>query len=488
MLESLRHRYYSLRYRALRHKRRELKAVRRWLEDTENLLHLSVILVVPVLIGWITWLSNVSPIISFFVYPPLASGTYTLFADPDGRYSTPRKFVGGMTTGALGGWIALELTARFLYTVPPAQFRVHAGAAALGILLTGLATWLLSFEQPMAFSTALLVLVTGSEQLTYVVGIVISSILVASIFVAWRRNFYRERSRYLFQSTSGDDKVLVPVRGDDTLSLALFAAHLAAAHETGKVVLMQTVSEESIRETEDEIEAMAASTTESDGAGVQTHDITSKAEEQITDRVLQHLDRLTDQITSEVDVPCEYVVAIDDGSIGKTILQTAEAENCDLICAPYETEEGVPAQVVQTLLSGAIDTVVFRPSNGRTEWQRLLVMVRTSGQIANTMLDFAQRLVSDDGTISACSCISNHRKRRTAEILLENVVESLSVPVETRIEHGSVEEFLTRNASHYDVAILGASTDRIAPSRFISAPTYERIYELECDLAIVHRG
>ncbi|WP_254526051.1 HPP family protein [Natrinema caseinilyticum] len=487
MLESLRGRYYSIRRRARRLKRRELKSLRRWFEDTENLLHLSALIVIPLLIGSITWLSNASPIISFFVYPPLASGTYTLFADPDGRYSTPRKFVGGMTTGALCGWFALELTARFLYVVPPEQFRVHAGAAALGILLTGLSTWMLEFEEPTAFSTALLILVTGSEKLTYVVGIVVSSILVASIFVVWRRHFYCERSRYLFQSTSGDDKVLVPVRGDGTVSLALFAARLAAAHEMGKVVLMQTVSEDAIQETADRI-GSTASPTESDGSEGQTHDSTSKAEEQITDRALQRFDRLSERITSEVDVPCEYVVAVDTGSTGKTILQTAGTENCDLICAPYETDEAAPAQFVRTLISGTIDTVVFRPSNGRTEWHRLLVMVRSSGQLANTMLEFAKRLVSDGGTISASSCISNHGERRATEILLENVVESLSVPVETRIGHGSVEEFLTRNASHYDVAIVGASTDRSAPSRFISSPTYERIYELECDLAIVHRG
>lgn len=70
----------------------------------------------------------------------------------------------------------------------------------------------------------------------------------------------------------------------------------------------------------------------------QVRDITSRAEEQITDRALTRLEHLQDQITSEVDVPCKYVV--DDGAAGETILQTADAENCDLICAPFETKEG----------------------------------------------------------------------------------------------------------------------------------------------------
>jgi hypothetical protein len=224
MFESLRYRYHSVRRRVRRIERREVREFRQWIEDTENLLRLSALVVVPLLIGWITWLSNISPVVSFLVYPPLASGTYTLFADPGGRYSEPRKFVGGMTAGALSGWLALELSAHFLYTVPPEQFQVHAGAAALVIFLTGVSTWVLDFEEPTAFSTALLVLVTGSEELTYVAGVAVSSCLVAGVFVVWRRHFYQERSRYLFQSTSGDDQVLVPIREEASESLALFAA------------------------------------------------------------------------------------------------------------------------------------------------------------------------------------------------------------------------------------------------------------------------
>jgi len=137
MLDSIRSRYHSVRRRIRRTERREVRDLRRWLEDTENLLHLSALVFVPLLIGAVTWLSNVSPVVSFLVYPPLASGTYTLFADPEGRYSSPRKFVGGMTAGAVCGWIALEVSARFWYPTTPEQFQVHAGAVALGIFLTG---------------------------------------------------------------------------------------------------------------------------------------------------------------------------------------------------------------------------------------------------------------------------------------------------------------------------------------------------------------
>jgi len=238
--------YRSIRRRLREFERREIRAVRHWLADAENLLHLSALVFVPVLVGGVTWLANASPVVSFLVYPPLAAGAYTLFSNPGGRYASPRRFVGGISAGAICGWLVLGLTGEYWTAAALGELRVNAGAAALGIFLTGVVTWALSLEEPSAFSSALLVLVTGSEQLTYVGGIIVSSLIVAGVFVLWRRHFYEERARYLFQSTHGDDQVLVPIRSDDPESLVLFAARLAAAHEAGKVVLMQTVSPETI--------------------------------------------------------------------------------------------------------------------------------------------------------------------------------------------------------------------------------------------------
>ncbi|QZP39251.1 HPP family protein [Halobaculum magnesiiphilum] len=487
MLDSIRYRYHSVRRRIRRIERREVRDLRRWLEDTENLLHLSALVIVPLLIGVVTWLSNVSPVVSFLVYPPLASGTYTLFADPEGRYSTSRKFVGGMTAGAVCGWIALEVSARFWYPATPEQFQVQAGAAVLGIFLTGIMTWGLSLEEPTAFSTALLVLLTGAEQVTYVVGIAVSSLLVAGVFLVWRRNFYRERARYLFRSTQNDDQILVPVRGDAAESVVLFAARLASAHDAGKVVLMKTVSSETIEETAAAIED-ADREVISEDREESSEPVTEVAEERLTEEQLHDLEQLQDRITSVVDVPCEFVVAVEDGSAGETVLATADAENCDLIVSPYEIEEGEPSPFVRTILNGTTDAVVFRSSNGRTEWERIMVMVRASGELANAMLDFAHRVVPTDGRISACTCVSRQRDRRMAEITLENLIESFPDPIETRIATSSIEEFLQRNASLYDLTVIGASTDRGAVSRFVSTPTFERIQAVDCDLAIVHRG
>lgn len=61
--------------------RRELVAFGRWVENTNNLLHLTVLLVIPLLIASVTFVSNAVSTLSFLLFPPLASGTYTLFSD-----------------------------------------------------------------------------------------------------------------------------------------------------------------------------------------------------------------------------------------------------------------------------------------------------------------------------------------------------------------------------------------------------------------------
>jgi nucleotide-binding universal stress UspA family protein len=507
MLDALWRQYYAARRRLRRLSRREAHEIRRWLEDTENFLHLSTLLVVPLVIGVITWVSNVSPVVSFLIYPPLASGTYALFTDPGGPYADPITFVGGITAGAVSGLVAFRVTVPFVYPTQPGVFEVYAGTAALGIFLTSILTWTLGLEVPTAFSTALLVLVTGSSDLTYVIGIIISSVIVAGAFVGWRRYFYQERSRYLFRSTSGDDHVLVPTHEETPDAIGLFAARLAVAHTSGKVILMEAVSESAIEEAtapdDDALSREVSSNTgsnvaDTESVGATAADTTGStdadatasadAESAVTAAALERLERRRNQITGAVSVPCEYVVAVAADDPGETVVDTAHAENCDLICAPYEADDDALAAHTKTLLTGDVDTIVFRPARERTEWHRVLVMVRTSGEIANAMMEFAKRLASPGGVISACSVISDERERRHAEIVLEDVVDSLSVPVETRIGYGTVPEFLEQNAAAYDVVFVGASTDRPAASRLVSTPTYERIRELDCDLAIVHRG
>src|SRR6056297_2419803 len=110
MFDGLKRRLTIALGRVRRVERREIREFRGWLENTRNLLHLSILLLMPVVLGLVTAFSNAVEELPFLLFPPLASGTYTLFAQPESKYASPRRFIGGMTTGALCGWAALEIT------------------------------------------------------------------------------------------------------------------------------------------------------------------------------------------------------------------------------------------------------------------------------------------------------------------------------------------------------------------------------------------
>lgn len=472
MLEGVRARLYALARRLRRLERRELDAALRWLEHTGNLVHLSVLVFVPLLIAVVTWLANMTAAISFLLFPPLASGTYTLFADPEGKYSTPSKFVGGMTVGALCGWLALALAA----AVGLHAGGVNAAGAALGIFFTGVCTWALDLEEPTAFSTALLVLVTGNTQFAYVLGIVVSSSFVAAAFVVWRRHVYEQRARYLYQTTSGDDHVLVPMY-DRSETVARFAASIAGAHDAGKVVLFDIVDDE-------DAEGQRADTAESDGG------TGASLTERAAGDAARRLESLAADLESAYDVPCEVVVAADGGPSAGLVLQTAREQNCDLIVAPYaEREDGGLSAFITGLFDSEIDVIAFRP-NGvrRRRWQNSLVAVRGAGDTARAMLDFAIRVSQSGQPVSVCTCIDTESRRRTAEATLADLVDAFPGPFETHVVTASVESYLSRTAPRYDVCFVGSSTDRSAASRFVSPPTFRKLSDLEADVAIVHRG
>ncbi|GAA0226424.1 HPP family protein [Haladaptatus pallidirubidus] len=510
MFDDLRMRYHAALRRIRRFERREIKQFVRWVEHTRNLTRLTVLVVAPLLIAGITWLSNAVNIITFLIFPPLASGTYTLFTDPEGKYASPTRFVGGMTAGALCGWVALVFSARYLYHVPPESMTIHAGGAALGILLTVLVTWSLDVEQPTAFSSALLVLMfplgeTGSfgsflSGFLYVVGIAISSSIVAGVFVLWRREFYERRARYLYRSTKGDDHVLVPMRGEDAEQTAMFGAKLAAAHDAGKVVLIDMVDRTAIEEAEESIEASARNQTkrhtklvEPESAELSSRDESTEAEAeaQAADVAADRLEAQAHRIRTRMGVPCEVVVAGDGKTPARTVLSTAREVNCDLIVAPYEKRHGGLSPFVRGLFRGNVDAIAYRPGldgNPRRRWKRVLVPVRRAGNTAHTMIDFARRLVGRSGSVSVCTCIDREAERRATESTLADLVEAFSGSFETRVSRSSIEDFLSANDDHYDLMIIGASTDRSAASRFISPPTFERMHEIDCDVAVVHRG
>lgn len=495
MLDDLRTRYHALARRVRRFERREIREFRQWLEHTANLLHLTILLVVPVLIAAVTTVSNAVDVLPFVLFPPLASGTYTLFADPEGKYASPTKFVGGLTAGALCGtaatWVARQTALRD--TLTDGTLAVSPSAAALAIFLTGAVTWALDFEEPSAFSTALLALVApafadpasiGEFLVQYAGSVFVASTIVAVAFEVWRREFYEQRSRFLYQSTKGDDHVLVPMRGERASAAATFGARLAAAHDAGKVVLLDVVDESAISEggdgTETEVEATA------DG------DETADADERATARSsAQRLEAEADRIKTEIGVPCEVAVVGDGSNRAATVLKAARDTNCDLVVAPYEEAKGGLSPFVRRLFRGDIDAIAFRSaaeSEPRENWNRVLVPIRRPGDTAHAMIDFARRLTGLTGNVSVCTCIESERQRRSTETMLADLVETVEGTFETRVSRASIESFLSDNAPHYDLVVMGASTDRSSASRFVSPPTFERLHDLECDVAIFHRG
>ncbi|WP_049899636.1 HPP family protein [Halococcus agarilyticus] len=469
--------------RARRLERREVHEFRRWIESTQNLVHLSVLLFVPLLIAGVTAISNLSAELTFLLFPPLASGAYLLFAHPTGRYSSPYRFVAGLTLGALCGWLALQLSAAFLYHGPPSQHRVHAAGAALAMFLTGATTWGFDIEEPAAYSTALLALVGDAAGFAYVVSIAASSALVAGAFVLWHRAFYADRARYLYQSTKGDDHVLVPMRGEHPDATAMLGARLAAAHDAGKVVLLDIV------DADDGDTTRRTTADGGDGESLATDGgATGTTDETAADEIATSLEDRAATIETTVGVPCEVAV-VDSGaeSLAAAVLRTAREANCDLIATPYEESDGTAAPYIRSLFRTDMDVLVHRSADGRTDWGRALVPVRSVSDVAHSMLEFACRLAGSAGETAVCHCIDSPAERRRAERMLADLVETFPGGIETRVPQASIGSFLETVAPQYDLVLVGASTDRSSVSRLLSPATFERLPDIDCDLAIVDR-
>lgn len=509
MLDRLRDRIRVAAARARRIERREVRDFRRWMEVTDNLVHLSMLVVVPLAIALVTALANVVPQLSFLLFPPLAAGTYTLFVDPTGKYSEPGRFVAGLTIGAVCGLIALAASNAVL-PPSPGQFQTNALGAGLAVFATGVVTWPLDIEEPSSYSTALLALLVHPNQRAAFVGsIFLASVLVASIFVVWRGQFYERRASYLYDSMTGDDHVLVPMRGTSAGKTAMLGARLAAAHEAGKVVLLDMVADDDGTATEetllrDTINVDMYSEADRDGSattgdppiadqrlvgdgGDPADDAADHAQTDL-DAQVNWLETHADRIETRTGVPCQVVVADDDGGPAATTLRTAAETNCDLIVAPYETQRGALSPYLKRLLQSESDVVVHRSRSDRTRWKRVLVPVRSVSDISHNMVDFACRLAGKSGRIAVATCIGPRGDRRRAEELLANLVEPFDGAFETRVPRTDILSFLTETAPQYDLVIIGASRDRSSASRFVSPPTFERLEDVETDVAIVDRG
>lgn len=500
MPAGLRERVRRLLGRGRRAGRRRRRALRRHLERTQTVVHLSVLVLVPLLIGLVTSLSNAVSEFAFLLYPPLASGAYTLFADPEGRYASVTRFVGGLTVGAVCGWVAIA-GAGLVYETPPGE--VNAFAAALAVFLTGLVTWLLDTEEPAAFSTALLTLFVHARvdrPELYVLSVAVSSAVVAGGFDIWRRTVYEQRDRYLYEAARGDDHILVPMRGRQAETTAVLAARLAAAHRAGKVVLLDLVEEGWLAEAERALIAEHGTARLANGgpggghavqeAGADSGGPDQPADGSAVSEAVSRLEAQASRVETLAAVPCEVVVAVAGQDPGRTALDAATRTNCDLVAAPYESADGRLSRFVRTLFRGEQDVLVHRATAERTAWTRVLVPVRGTSDVAHGMVDFATRLAGETGFVSVATCIDggSERDRRRAESMLSDLVEPFEGDIETRVAATDIGEFLARNGPGYDLVVMGASRDRSRASRLVSPPTFRRVGDLDVDVAIVDRN
>lgn len=492
MLEGLRERYYAAVRRARRIERRELRELRRWLGATSTLVHLSVLVVVPLLIGLVTYLSNAVSGLSFLLFPPLASGSYTLFADPEGRYASPVQFVAGLTIGAGCGWLALLVGEALFGEIPAGTLHAGAVEAALSVFLAGVVTWLIDVEEPAAYSTALLaLLVPKGTQPEYLVSVLASSAIVATVFTVWREQFYEQRAEILYESTSGDDHVLVPMRGEYQEATAILGARLAAAHDAGKVVLLDVVEDAERAQRERELlqrhESAALAPRERErGSGSLTGE--AVATDADVSSTVRDLEERAGAIETRVGVPCQVVVAVSGGSLAATVGRAARETGCDLVVAPFETRHGGLAPYLRELFRSRIDVLIHQSQGGRTRWRSILVTVRGASDVSHSMVEFAMRLAGPTGRVSVTHCIDRADQRRRAERMLADLVEPFEGTFETRVSTRSVERFLAENAGDADLVVVGASQDRSAASRLLSPPTFERIRDVDADVAIVDRS
>jgi nucleotide-binding universal stress UspA family protein len=475
--------------------RRELRHLRRHVEVTGTIVHVSILLFVPFLVGVLVYVTTRVEALSFLLFPPLAAGTYMLFANPESEQASPIRFVGGLTAGAVCAWIAIEIALRFVYPgLPPSALAVDAPGAAFAVFLTGVITWVLDIEEPAAYAMALLgLLVEPGNQAAFVLSVLVGSTIVAVAFYTWRELFYERRATYLYASTRGDDHVLVPMLGETAEATATLGARLAAAHDAGTVVLLDVVDDAEIAAAERRRLATADSAIDlaaTDG-GEAAATAEAAAPPDVPDAVEDAATRLEEQaarIRTRVGVPCEVMVAVEGASRSRTVLDAAADANCDLVTVPYETKHGSLSPFVRELFRGDLDVLVHRSRDGRTAWREVMVPVRGPSDVAHSMIDFGLRLAGKTGRVSVSTCIRSADQRRRADAMLADLVETFEGNVETRVATASIEQFLSRNASEYDLVCIGASRDRSAASRLISPPTFERIRDLDTDVAIVDRS
>ncbi len=278
-----------------------------------------VLIAVPLVIAGVTVLANASDVVPFLLFPPLAAGTYVLFQRPE--RAAPGQFVVGVTAGAASGWLAVLVTDGSVLGL-----RVSPAGAALSVFLTAVVTIVIGVDEPMAFSTALLVLVTGATEVVYFLSVAATSLLVAGLFVLYRDRVYEPGERYLHRSRPGETVLVALWNGD---AVAHFGARLAG---NGRLVLLAPA----------------------DGA---------------TANIAERTERLAERLEDRYDVACEVVV-VPAGDRAERASAAAVDLDADIVVVPVDS---TALDEFERLTRETVDVVGLHSPSNRSRWRRALV-------------------------------------------------------------------------------------------------------------------
>ncbi|MFB6284390.1 MAG: HPP family protein [Halobacteria archaeon] len=431
--------------------------IREWFSRPNKFHLFTGMMAALILVSFVTELGR-SFDFNMFLVAPLASGTFTLFYNPEGEFASVRKFVGGLTLGAFSGYVSLLILG-------------SAGSTAfMALALTGSLIWVTKTVEPTAFTAAHLALVTGDASFKYVFGIFVATSIIGFCFYVWKTKVYDKRASYLYESTWSDDNVLVPMVGEYEYDLVEIGSKIAEAHEGGRVVLLKVVEDSDL-------------------------DVSDELEE------------LSEQVRQEFDVFLEVSVVEGNRSDPEVVRNAANRYDCDIVVAPWHAEESQAggkdndgmiqlSAYIRKLFKADFDVAVYRPAGDEITdiggvvdrgWDSVVTPVKKVNSLAFLIVDIGTRLAGEDGVVTVSRAIGKNEKRNAVQDELFNLTNSFRGRFETRVASvsgTSAREFIVRESREYDMMVIGASSGLGIASRFLKTPTVELIAE-DIDIPVV---
>jgi hypothetical protein len=146
------------------------------MRTSKSITNVATVVAVPGLLAGLEALRAATrqPFTGYLVLPPLAVIIYLIFRDPNGEAATARSVILLPTLGAATGGIAYHFLG-----LTPAGLAVGTSI----VLLLQAAT---NAFMPPALALCILAMLLHADPLTYVSGVLESTVLIFAVFTAWR--------------------------------------------------------------------------------------------------------------------------------------------------------------------------------------------------------------------------------------------------------------------------------------------------------------